>query len=205
MVAFISIEDEKKIFSFADISLLEDISELPENISERYKDLPYRVQVMQSDEENAFASLWGNIYLTSGFLENVESYEALDFIVGHEAGHIHHRDVLRGIVAELPITVILSLAGAWWSEKVLQSVIGNSFSKYQESRADRYGIEYSYTKNGHIWCALDFFHAHNNIGWNITEMFSTHPMTEFRIERLKKYADSKGYTEGECTKFTYKN
>jgi len=35
--------------------------------------------------------------------------EELDFIVGHELAHIEHRDVLKGLVSDIPLTILLSL------------------------------------------------------------------------------------------------
>ncbi|MCH2188864.1 M48 family metalloprotease, partial [Candidatus Gracilibacteria bacterium] len=72
--------------------------------------------------------------------------------------------------------------------------------KYAETRADQHGIDFVYDMNGQIGCALEFLESHNSLGSNISEIFSTHPITHFRIERIKEYIDEKGYEMGVCEK-----
>ncbi len=84
-----------------------EVIDLPEDLSQRYKDVPYAIYLVDMDgEENAFAALGGEIYLTKALLENMTHYEALDMIVGHEIGHIENRDVLRGLITRVPMTLI---------------------------------------------------------------------------------------------------
>lgn len=202
-VRFISIEDEQKWFgAFDDIST-ELSSDMPESLSERYADIAYTLHIIDMDDTaNAFASLGGNLYVTQAFLEQVDYWEELDFIVWHEIGHIEHRDVLKWLISSFPVTILLSFLGGDYGQILFQGVISNTHSKFQESRADRFWIDFAYEKNGHIGCVMNFFEKENTIEGNLMEMFSTHPMTSLRIERAQDYAKEKWYEVGECTPFS---
>ena len=123
----------------------------------------------------------------------VEHPEALDFIIGHEIAHIENRDVLRSLVSELPIQLGLSLLGFSEANILFQHTLSNPHSKYQETRADEGGIDFAYQMNGSIGCSLEFFEQKNSLEENIAEIFSTHPVTHFRIERAQEYVEEKGY------------
>lgn len=55
---------------------------MPEELRERYADIPYDITLVDMDDtENAFASLGGQLYITTAFLNQIESYEELDFVI----------------------------------------------------------------------------------------------------------------------------
>ncbi len=202
-IHFISIDKEIEWFWASTHILTDDSQDIPDILKERYKDIKYNISIIDLDgEENAFAALGWNIYLTKDLLENIQTYEALDMIVWHEVAHIENRDVLKSLITNIPITVIASLI---WTQWVLLSdnVIINNFSKRQETIADKHGIDFVYKLNGHVWCSLSYFHEHNSTLWNIAEIFSTHPVTELRIQRLNTYIQDKWYKIWECSEFKY--
>lgn len=195
----ISIENEQKlfwdIFAFSD----EFIIELPDDLKERYSHVTYPIYITEEIEEpNAFAALGWNIYITQSLIDLVEHPEALDFIIGHEIAHIENRDVLRSLVSELPIQLGLSLLGFSEANILFQHTLSNPHSKYQETRADEGGIDFAYQMNGSIGCSLEFFEQKNSLEENIAEIFSTHPVTHFRIERAQEYVEEKGYEVWVC-------
>ena len=58
------------------------ISPLPEFLQQRYAHLPYTISVLENTgEENAYATLGGNMYVTREFLDSVEYIETLDFVI----------------------------------------------------------------------------------------------------------------------------
>lgn len=198
IIQFVSIDKEKTVFSISE--KIFSWSVLPESLSERYKDIPYSIELIEMDgEENAFASLWGKIYITQALLENIETYEALDFIVWHEIGHIENRDVLRSLISGLPIIVTLSLFWGDYGTAIFDGVVWNTHWKLMENKADRYALDFVHMKNLHVWCAMDFFVKNNTLGGNIVEAFSDHPMTDFRIKRAKRYMTEQWYETNECT------
>ena len=197
-----SIEDEQRYFSFDDVELLWWEKDLPELLEERYKDIPYNISVIDMDGEvNAFAGLGGNIYFTQAFLDQIEYYEELDFVLGHEIAHIENRDVLRGLISSIPVLVILSIF--WWDYGVtlFEWIIGNTHSKTHETRADRHAIDFVQDFNGHVWCAINFFEKGNTTQDNLMEIFSTHPVTNLRIKRMEDYIRERWYSSEACSVF----
>ncbi|MDA9129236.1 M48 family metalloprotease [Candidatus Gracilibacteria bacterium] len=206
VVQFVSIEDEKNFLGLdvSDIDLGTQV-DLPQELADRYKDIGYNLQLIDmGDTQNAFASLGGNLYITTAFLEQIETYEELDFVVGHEIGHIENRDVLRNLVSKFPVIIILSIFGGDYGLILFEGIIGNTHSKIHETRADYFGLDFVQSRNGHVGCALNFFEKGNTIEGNMSEIFSTHPVTDLRIERAKKYIYKQGYTQSDCTSYKQK-
>lgn len=197
---FISLEQERKWFSSGWIVFDEkDIAPVPEYIQKRYELLPYQLYILKWQwEVNAFTTLGWNIFLTEEFLEEVRYVETLDFIVGHEIGHVEHRDVLKSIIPSLPIHVLLSLFWVKELSSLFTGLVENQLSKSQETKADYYGLDFTYSLNGHVGCALDLFETDNSVWKNVIEVFSTHPMTTLRIERAKKYIETMQYPKLQC-------
>jgi Zn-dependent protease with chaperone function len=53
-------------------------------------------------------------------------------------------------------------------------------------------------KHGHVWCVLRFFEKHNSGLDNAASLFSWHPMTSARIERVRDAIKSNKYPEENC-------
>lgn len=67
----------------------------------------YTIYIQESTESNAFATIGGNIIVTSSLLDEIENEEELVFILGHELAHIEHRDVIRSMAQSMPIILTL--------------------------------------------------------------------------------------------------
>jgi predicted Zn-dependent protease len=55
----------------------------------------YHAYLVQSDEVNAFSTIGGYIYVTTGLLNFVETKDELAFVLGHEMSHIMLKHVVR--------------------------------------------------------------------------------------------------------------
>lgn len=199
---FVSIEDEAKLLW--DSQQMDTDDALSESIRSLYPDFPYTLWVTDMwDEQNAFAWLWWNIYVTKWLLENAWSKNEIDFILGHEIAHIENRDVIRRIISALPTYLFLSLLwNSSWAT-IFDTIIWNPHWKFQESKADIVWLEYTMEVNGHIGCIMRFFEDHNSLSDNVMTLFSGHPMTDARIQRLKDIIKQKWYPDGECTPLIY--
>ena len=201
VVRYVSIENEIRYF-WSKYMLSND--KLPDDLAERYKDISYDIYLMKwESEENAFAWLGWNIYLTEGLLQNTQHYESLDFIVGHEIAHIENRDVLRGLIINFPIQIVLSFFDTDSWVALFNSAVSHWYSRSAENRSDLAWIEFTQKLNWHVWCSLEFFHGEHTFFERILEPFSTHPASEKRIKTLNTYIDKNWYTVGECTPYSY--
>jgi len=208
-----------------------------------------RVGMVESQQPNAFATGRGPdkavVVATSGILNTLDPKE-LEAVIGHEVGHVVHRDVFMSSVAAT-IAGVISYVGtfALWSTMLggtrgsnrgggnpillLAAVIlvpmGATFvrlgiSRSFEYNADEYGAKLTHNPAGlasalqkisvkvktrpitnnqrsgsvtgpspataSLWIVNPFR------GSSLMEIYSTHPSTEHRIERLRKIGEEIG-------------
>jgi predicted Zn-dependent protease len=121
--------------------------------------------IKDNDEENAYVTGDGNIYIYTGLLRNVRSEDELAFIVAHEIGHLIYRhphkraeDVgwlsLGNIIAQIFVEkddtklLIDSVSGA----------ITSTYTKNQEREADLYAIQTVYDAGYDPLKGINFFY-----------------------------------------------
>jgi len=206
-----------------------------------------RVGIVDSQQPNAFATGRGPekavVVATSGILNTLDQKE-LEAVIGHEIGHVVHRDVFMSSVAAT-IAGVISYIGtiALWSTMlggsrrsggnplmliaaVVLVPLGATFvrlgiSRSFEYNADEYGAKLTHNPAG-LASALEKITAKAKTrpisgnpraggngggpspataslwiinpfkGSSLVEMFSTHPSTEHRVERLRKIGEEIG-------------
>lgn len=198
---FISLEDEKKFFNVT-IQDLNIDEEKTKKINEQYSSPKYELFVVKSSEKNAFAGLGSKIYITDSLLESLTYENELLFILWHEYSHIQKRDVFISLVSEMPVAIIFAFL-QWQTDlslSMLQMGVSNIFSKNIEQRADREWVEYVFEKTWEVGCFLKLFEDENDWITNAVELFSDHPMTQSRIQSIKKYIETKDYKNQEPCK-----
>jgi Zn-dependent protease with chaperone function len=158
----------------------------------------FRLGVWSDERPNAVALPGGWIAVTEGLLEGVRSENELAMVLGHELGHFHNRDHLRGLgrgVAVALFTSALAASGAGTASQ-LAGVAGQlaqrAFDREQELAADRFALALVAAEYGHVVGASDFFQRQSEYevepGRGIAGYFSTHPLSAERIEALANVA-----------------
>lgn len=153
---------------------------------------------------NAFACGDGSVRVCGGLMEVMDDNEVLA-VIGHEIGHVFNTDskdamktayltsaaknaagVAGGVVAKLTDSQLGDLA---------QALSGAQYSQKQENAADDYGFEFS-VANG-----IDPYSMYNSLNKllglsegsqkssKFRQLFSSHPETLKRVERMKAKAD----------------
>lgn len=166
--------------------------------------IPYDVAVRVADMEmiNAFALPGGNVVITSGLLEAVESENEITFILGHEMGHLAARDHLRGLGRGLVLLAFSQLLDGGGSlgdtlAGTLQ-LTDMSFSRAQETRADESGLEAMFAVHGHVAGIEDVFkHLGGKDYGYLTEFTLSHPESQKRVATLEALARERDYPLGE--------
>ncbi len=171
--------------------------------------IPLNFKVYQTTELNAFACPDGSVRVYTGLMDKMTDDELLG-VIGHEIGHVakHHsknafkhelltgalKDVISssgGVVGTLTDSQLGELGMALSSAK---------FSKKQETEADDYGYEFLKKNGRNPWGMAYAFRKlmgdeDASSSSYIQKMFSSHPDTKSRIERVEKRCKKEGIAE----------
>lgn len=160
-------------------------------------DMDLTFHYIQDDTVNAMATLGGNILVFEGLLKVMPSEEALAAVMAHEIAHIKHRDMLKGLVRTVGLTIALALTGSDASALgEMGSGIGLlGYSRWQESDADEAAVHALGKMYGNIKGFEECFQALQKAydGINPPEILSSHPDTEKRIRKARAKAEVLGY------------
>ena len=149
------------------------------------------------EKPNAFAFPGGGIGVTKGLLEALEREVEFAFVIGHELGHFHNRDHLRGLGRALGTSVCLSIIfGGTVGGDVMTSntmfIINRKYSRDQEKAADRFGMKLVYDVYGKtegVEKLFELLEKKDKLpAW--AYMLATHPKPGDRIADLKRYAEA---------------
>ncbi|RHW18991.1 peptidase [Sphingomonas gilva] len=98
------------------------------------------VRVANIGMVNAVALPGGKIIIFDQLLREAESPDEVAGVLGHEIGHVRNRDVMQALLRQLGLSVVLGGvqgdAGGY-----LNAVIGLTYTRAAEARADGYAIE----------------------------------------------------------------
>lgn len=173
--------------------------------------IPLNFKVYKTNDINAFACADGSVRVYTGLMDLMGDDEVLS-VIGHEIGHVALEHSLRGYKKQLltsaAIDAIASTGSiaASLSDSILgqlgESIINAKFSRSQETEADDYGYEFLKAMKKNPWCMASAFEkllSTSNSGGQsssrVAEMFSSHPDTQARIERVAEKATADGYAK----------
>ncbi len=171
--------------------------------------LPLNFKVYNVVDVNAFACADGSIRVFAALMDIMSDDELLG-VIGHEVGHVAHKDSKKAFRTALLTSAlkdgIASTGGkaAALTDSQLgslsEALVTAKHSQKQEREADDYGYEFlkSHGKNPRAM-AMSFRklkqlqdEAGQTKTSKINQLFSSHPDLESRIERLDKRADDEG-------------
>jgi putative metalloprotease len=172
---------------------------------------PLTFKVYKNNEVNAFACADGNVRVYTGLLDVMTDDEALG-VIGHEVGHVALQHTLNAykmsLFSSAAMDVIAStgnLAAALTDSVLGQlatQMIDAKFSRKQETEADDFGYGFlvGQKKNPYYMAmAFEKLMEKSQSGTpaqisSIANLFSSHPDTQSRIDRVNKRASAEGYT-----------
>ena len=175
---------------------------------------PLTFKVYKNDEVNAFACADGNVRVYTGLLDVMTDNEALG-VIGHEVGHVALKHTLNAykmsLYASAAMDVIASTGNvaAALTDSVLgqlgEQMINAKYSRKQETEADDFGYEFlkGANKNPYYMAmAFEKLMSKSESGTptqisSIANLFSSHPDTQSRIDRVNKKAAGEGFTRPE--------
>ena len=163
------------------------------------KDMTITVHYVDDEMVNAFATLGGNVIMFRGLLEKLPHENALAMVLAHEIAHIKHRDPIRSMGRGIVIGLALSMVSATLGNTVTDQMLSGGgmltvlhYSRDQESAADETALEALHMLYGHVDGAPDLFTVLEKASGGLpqVEFFSSHPLTQKRIERIREIAST---------------
>jgi predicted Zn-dependent protease len=164
------------------------------------RDMPYQFAVLRSATPNAFAVPGAWLYITAGLLQQMDNERQLAAVLGHEIGHIVHRDSMKGLQRQLGVEILAAIVaeaigggGGAAAAEVAKIVGGLSelrYSRKQEYAADQAGITYMARAGYNPWGMVELLKAlergEQTSPGSFGEMFMSHPLTSKRIDEAAK-------------------
>ncbi len=179
-------------------------------------EVTYKFFVLDTPAVNAFALPGGYIYVTRGLLAQVNDEAELAAVLAHETGHITARHAAvsysRGLLASLGTAIVATSAGAGSMAQVADfgpDIFTRSYSRAQESEADKLGIRYL-ARAGYDPTAMARFlqtlAAYDDLQRKLSgggkagsDFFATHPSTADRVVQAQAEAAKYPRTDAAVT------
>lgn len=185
-----------------DTEMGQRLEKLTKDIKVNGLDLNFKVYNVV--DVNAFACGDGSVRVCGGLMKVMDDNEVLA-VIGHEIGHVLNTDSKDAMKQAYLTSAAKNAAGAASNTVakltdsqlggLAEALAGAQYSQKQENAADDYGFEFSIA-NG-----IDAYSMHNSLNKllelsgdaskssKFRQLFSSHPETQKRVERMKQKAD----------------
>lgn len=150
--------------------------------------IPYKFQVVQNDSINAFATMGGYVYVTTGLLEAADNEAQLASVIAHEVGHIASRHAIEQMRQTAIARGLASATGLDRSTAVQIGVdlaLQRPNSRQDEFEADQRGLR-TLGRAGYAQSAMIAFMQKLLNQPMLPTFLSTHPATTDRITALRR-------------------
>jgi len=155
---------------------------------------PLRAAVLDSRIPNAIALPGGKVYLFRGLLNAARDPDEIAGVLGHELGHVHHRDGMRRLLQTGGTSFLLGLlfgdvTGAGAVIIATRQLLDASYSREAETRADSFAIDVMRQLErppqpmGELLLRIT-----GRQGGRAMDIFASHPFSEDRLARMKAQA-----------------
>ncbi len=173
--------------------------------------IPLNFKVYWVVDVNAFACADGSVRVFAALMDIMSDEELLG-VIGHEIGHVAHKDSKKAFRTALLTSALKDgiSANGGTIAALTDSQIGDlgealanaKYSQKQENQADDYGYEFLKKSGKNPWAmALSFKRLKEIQGEGkqskINQLFSSHPDLDKRIQRMYKRATDEGITPPE--------
>lgn len=180
-------------------------------LNEQTDEHPYefKIYIINMPIENAFAAPGGHIAVTTGLLNNAESYEEVAGILAHEMAHVLKRHTTKNLIDQYATSMMLSLifGDLTLFRDIVHQLSTLSYGRELEEEADVIGLGLlSKAKINHQGLSSFFERMmeknkatdedgdeENDDDFEIFKYLSTHPETVARINNLKELSKDFDY------------
>ncbi|MCB0460190.1 MAG: M48 family metallopeptidase [Flavobacteriaceae bacterium] len=160
----------------------------------QFKKVNYHLTIIDSQEINAFTTMGGYIYITTGLLDFVDTYDELAFIIGHEIAHEYKLHTQRKVTKLLFSSSLLKIIQFEDFKKMaltINSSVSAPFDQIDEYEADKYGVLLAKNAGYDVKHFGDFFEKLEKYEKRdlLTKLKSTHPFALHRKKCIDQYVD----------------
>ncbi len=154
--------------------------------------MPLQAAVLDSGVKNAIALPGGKVYLFRGLLNEAKNADEIAGVLGHELGHVHHRDSMRRLLQTGGTSFLLGLlfgdvTGAGAVIVATRTLLEASYSREAEVKADGFAIDtmHKLGRPAAPMAELLVRMTGPQRGKGI-DILASHPFSEDRLARMKK-------------------
>lgn len=154
--------------------------------------VPYNFQVVRDRNVNAFATMGGFVYVTTGLMRAADNEAQLASVVGHEIGHIEGRHLLKQMRQTAVTRGLLTAAGLDSSRVVglgAELALRRPRGRQDEFDADQRGLR-MLSRAGYAESAMPAFMRKLVRQGAPPTFLSTHPAASDRVVALEKAIQS---------------
>lgn len=154
-------------------------------------DIPYVFQVVDNNAVNAFATMGGYVYVTTGLVKTADNEAQLASVIGHEMGHIGGRHAVEQMRERALRAGVATAAGLDRNTAVnigVELALNRPQSRQAEFEADEKGLA-TLKRAGYAPSAMVAFMEKLLNQGSIPTVLSTHPATSDRIAALRQDID----------------
>ncbi|WP_330202264.1 M48 family metallopeptidase [Cyanobacterium sp. Dongsha4] len=159
--------------------------------------IPYRFEIVDNPQVNAFATMGGYIYLHTGLITTANNEAELASVIAHEIGHVVARHSQKQMQQQALTQGLLSVAGLDRTQVVQLGValaVDLPYSRQDEYEADTLGLEMLKAAGYAPQAMVDFMRKLAKTGGRTPTLLSTHPASGDRAIALEqKIPASRGY------------
>lgn len=151
-------------------------------------DIPYVFQVVEDDSINAFATMGGYVYITTGLLAAADNEAEVAGVLGHEVGHIaekHALDQMRDVAIAQGVAGAFGLSRNQMVSIAVDVALTLPNSRKDELVADDHGF-ITMGEAGYDQTGMATLMQKLDSGNSPPAIFSTHPNPRDRVARLQE-------------------
>lgn len=173
---------------------VEAVQEMMQRLTAPLPDSPYafKVTVVRSEVVNAMALPGGYVTVFTGLLREANTAEEVAGVLSHEISHVLKRHGMERIVKQLGLAAVVTIVLGDQQglvglvQRLGMELVALKFSREQETEADLSGLDLLVAANIDPDGMITFFNRLSEQDRNRVELFSTHPMSAARADRLKR-------------------
>jgi predicted Zn-dependent protease len=155
----------------------------------------YTIEVVESKDINAFATLGRRIVVNTELIKTVNSESALAMVLAHELGHLERKHLIKSLISQNSSALIKHYI--FKDNRIVSAISyagGLHYSRETEKDADMFGINLINKLYCNVPGKLEFFEKMSKLenAGKLQEYFSTHPLSSSRLDYLYAEIKAKG-------------